>query len=114
MKKRYRALLEEDGEDPMTGIANLFDVAMVFAVALLVALVVSYNIPELLNPNTDMTVFKIEGENMQVIIKEGERIKVMNVTEQLAGGHGTKVGTAYKFETGEVIYVAETNQTFGP
>lgn len=113
MKKRYRALLEEDGEDPMTGIANLFDVAMVFAVALLVALVVSYNIPELLNPNTDMTIVKMDGENMQVIIKQGERIKVMNVTEQLAGGQGTKVGIAYKLETGEIIYVAETNQTSG-
>jgi hypothetical protein len=35
------------------------------------------------------------------------------VTEQLAGGPGTKVGTAYKLETGEIIYMAETNQTSG-
>ncbi len=32
----------------MGGVANLFDAAMVFAVALLVALVLSYIVPELL------------------------------------------------------------------
>ena len=111
MKKRHRALLQEDGDDPMTGVANLFDVAMVFAVALLVALVVSYNMPELLNPNVDMTVVTMENQNMKVIIKEGEKIKVMNVTEQISEGQGSKVGTAYKLENGEIIYVPETNQT---
>ncbi|KAF5430693.1 hypothetical protein C5S36_12420 [Candidatus Methanophagaceae archaeon] len=111
MKKRHRALLQEDGDEPMTGVANLFDVAMVFAVALLVALVVSYNMPELLNPTVDMTVVTIENQNMKVIIKEGEKIKVMNVTEQISEGQGAKVGTAYKLENGEIIYVPEINQT---
>ncbi|MFZ2071447.1 MAG: DUF2149 domain-containing protein [Halobacteriota archaeon] len=111
MRRGRKRLMDEEEEDPMGGVANLFDTAMVFAVAFLVALVVSYNIPELLNPNTDTTVVKIEGENMQVIIKQGERIKVMNVTEQVAGGQGSKVGTAYKLETGEIIYVPESNQT---
>lgn len=50
-------------------------------------------------------------EGMGIQIKQGERIKVMNVTEQLAGGQGDKVGTAYKLETGEIVYMPETNQT---
>jgi len=37
-------LLHED-IDPTSGVANLFDAAMVFAVALLVALVAAYTVP---------------------------------------------------------------------
>ncbi|MFI5384431.1 MAG: DUF2149 domain-containing protein, partial [Methanosarcina thermophila] len=49
--RRYRRtglLKDEDEQSPMANIANVFDVAMVFSVALLVALVMSYHLPELL------------------------------------------------------------------
>jgi len=89
-------------------VANLFDVAIAFAVALLNARVISASVPELLNPTADITVVKNPGkENMQVIIKKGEEIKVVNMTEELAGGQGHKLGIAYLLESGEVIYVPE-------
>jgi len=104
---RKRIVLDEE-EDPLGGVANLFDAAMVFAVALLVALVVSYNVPELLDADASVTIVKNPGDpNMQVIIKDKETIKVMNMTEQLMGGQGSKIGTAYRLETGEVIYMPE-------
>ena len=111
-RRRNRLILdEEEGEDPLSGVANLFDAAMVFAVALLVALVISASVPELLNPTADITVVKNPGqENMQVIIKKGQEIKVMNMTEQVAGGQGRKLGTAYRLTTGEVIYVPKMRQ----
>jgi len=106
-------LILEDEDDPMTSVANLFDAAMVFAVALLVALVLSYNIPELLDPDASVTIVKNPGKpDMQVIIKDHETIKVLNATEKIAGGQGRKIGTAYRLETGEVIYVPE-NATDG-
>jgi len=106
---RRRIILDDD-EDPLSGVANLFDVAMVFAVALLVALVVSYNVPELLDADASVTIVKNPGDpNMQVIIKDKEMIKVMNMTEQIAGGQGSKIGTAYRLETGEVIYMPENS-----
>jgi hypothetical protein len=106
--RRRRIILDEEEEDPLGGVANLFDAAMVFAVALLVALVLSYNVPELLDADASTTIVKNPGTpNMQVIIKEGQEIKVMNMTEQLAGGQGVKMGTAYRLETGEVIYIPE-------
>lgn len=49
--RRRRIILDDDDEDPLSGVANLFDVAMVFAVALLVMLVVSYNVPDSLMTN---------------------------------------------------------------
>lgn len=43
-----RNLLKRDEEnDPMSVVGNLFDVAMVFAVALMVALVSRYNMTEM-------------------------------------------------------------------
>lgn len=71
----------------------------------------SYIMPELLNPDVDMTVVTMENQNMKVITKEGEKIKVMNVTDQLSEGQGIKVGTVYKLENGEIIHVSEGNQT---
>lgn len=108
MRGRRRRLILDEEEDPLGGVANLFDAAMVFAVALLIALVMSASVPELLNPTADVTIVKNPGkENMQVIIKEGQEIKVMNMTGELAGGQGHKLGTAYRLETGEVIYIPD-------
>ncbi|KAF5432489.1 hypothetical protein C5S36_08485 [Candidatus Methanophagaceae archaeon] len=108
MRGRRRRLILDEEEDPLGGVANLFDAAMVFAVALLIALVMSASVPELLNPTADVTIVKNTGkENMQVIIKKGQEIKVMNMTEELAGGQGHKLGTAYRLETGEVIYIPD-------
>ena len=42
--KRNRLLHSDSDSDPMGTVANLFDVAMVFAVALMVALVSRFNI----------------------------------------------------------------------
>jgi len=92
----------------MSGVSNLFDTAMVFAVALLLALVVSYNVPELLQPESSVTIVKNPGDpNMQIIIKDMSQIQVLNMTNKLAGGQGTKMGTAYQLESGQVVYVPE-------
>lgn len=106
--RRRHIILDDEDEDPLSGVANLFDVAMVFAVALLVALVVAYSVPELLDDKADITVVKNPGQpNMQIIIKEGKTLKVLNMTEELAGGQGSRMGTAYRLESGEIIYVPD-------
>ena len=42
-------LKKEEDNDPISAVSNLFDVAMVFAVALMVALVTRYNMTEMLS-----------------------------------------------------------------
>ena len=44
---RRNRLLDSGDDDPMQTVANLFDVAMVFAVALMVALVTRFNMQEI-------------------------------------------------------------------
>jgi hypothetical protein len=115
MKKsrRYRRggiLIGEEDPSPMNGVGNLFDTAMVFSVALLVALVMYYSLPELLNTTEDLTIVKNPGsKDMQIIVKEeGKPIEVMNMTENIGGGTGEVLGTAYQLADGRVIYVPDS------
>lgn len=110
MKRHGRLLGRDDDNDPMSVVSNLFDVAMVFAVALMVALVTRYNMTEMLSAD-DFTVVKNPGkENMEIISKEGNRINRYTPSEDQntkTGTRGKKVGIAYELENGEIIYVPE-------
>ncbi len=101
---------DDDDNDPMSVVGNLFDVAMVFAVALMVALVTRYNMTEMLNQE-DFTIVKNPGkDNMEIITKEGEKISRYTPSEDSSsdeGRRGKRIGTAYELENGEVIYVPE-------
>ncbi|MDE6349081.1 MAG: DUF2149 domain-containing protein [Bacteroides sp.] len=106
-----RHLLKKDEEsDPMSVVSNLFDVAMVFAVALMVALVSRYDMTEMFSQE-DFTMVKNPGkENMEIITKEGEKINRYTPSEDQSaqdGKKGKKVGIAYELENGEIIYVPE-------
>lgn len=93
----------------MQTVANLFDVAMVFAVALMVALVTHFNMSELFSKE-DFTMIKNPGkDNMEIITKEGQQIKHYTPSDkqQTSGRRGRKVGIAYQLENGEIIYVPE-------
>ena len=107
---RRRLLCKDDDNDPMSVVSNLFDVAMVFAVALMVALVSRYNMTEMFSQK-DFTMVKNPGkENMEIITKEGEKIKRYTPSEDQSAGNGKrgrKVGIAYELENGEIIYVPE-------
>ena len=107
---RRRLLKREEDNDPMSFVSNLFDVAMVFAVALMVALVSRYNMTEMFSKE-DFTMVKNPGkENMEIITKEGEKINRYTPSEDQDskdGKKGKKVGVAYELENGEIIYVPE-------
>lgn len=108
MRKR-RLLQTNDDQDPLSVLTNLFDVAMVFAVALMVALVTRYNMNEVFSKE-DFTMVKNPGkENMEIITKKGESIEKYKPSEnsENSGTRGKKVGIAYQLENGEIIYVPE-------
>ncbi|MCV6628859.1 MAG: DUF2149 domain-containing protein [Flavobacteriaceae bacterium] len=92
----------------MSGMANLFDLAMVFAVALMVALVTRFNVSEMIS-DEDFTLVKNPGKpNMEIIKKKGKTIEKYKGTKgKSSKGKGRKVGTAYQLENGEIIYIPE-------
>lgn len=111
LKRRNKSLhksVEED--DPMSVVSNLFDVAMVFAVALMVALVTRYNMTEMFSQE-DFTMVKNPGkDNMEIITKEGQEINRYTPSEDQShtdGAKGKRVGVAYELEDGKIIYVPE-------
>jgi hypothetical protein len=110
--RRTGLINDEDEQNPLTGVANLFDIAMVFSVALLVALVMSYQLPELLSSTEDITIVKNPGQkDMKIIIKDqGKPIEVLNMTDQIGGGTGEALGTAYRLADGTVVYVPEEDE----
>ena len=103
-------LRKEEDSDPMSVVSNLFDVAMVFAVALMVALVTRYNMTEMFSQE-DFTMVKNPGkENMEIITKEGQKINRYTPSEDpdgKSGKKGKKVGIAYALDNGEIIYIPE-------
>ena len=107
---RRRLLTKDEDNDPMSVVSNLFDIAMVFAVALMVALVTRYDMTEMFSTE-DFTMVKNPGqENMEIITKEGNRINKYtpsDESEDKAGNRGRRVGVAYELENGEIIYVPE-------
>jgi hypothetical protein len=104
----HRRLLSSQDDDPLASVANLFDVAMVFAVALLLGLVVRFEVPELLSGQQDITIVKNPGKsNMEIIRRQGEKLEHYRMTEQALGGEGEKLGTAYRLKSGEVVYVPD-------
>ena len=107
---RRNLLRKEEDNDPMSVVSNLFDVAMVLAVALMVALVSRYSMTEMFSQE-DFTMVKNPGkENMEIITKEGEKINRYTPSEDTSsqnGKKGKKVGIAYELENGEIIYVPE-------
>lgn len=95
-------------EDPLAGIANLFDVSVAFIVALLIALFALFSSGKLLDKNSQVTLVKqTEDGEMEIITKQGAQIKVQKVTDKTLSGQGTRLGTAYRLANGQVVYVPD-------
>lgn len=105
-RRRRFALDGEALEDPIAGVANLFDASIVFIVSMMIALFMAYNMMDLLDPASEVTMVKknAHGE-MEIITKKGKEIKVSKITDQKLSGRGERLGTAYKLPDGRVVYV---------
>ncbi len=106
-----RRRFHDEETDPTSLLSNLFDVAMVFAVALMVALVTKFNMTEVFSQE-DYTMVKNPGQaNMEILIKRGDKIEKYKASQQDSSAQsatrGKRVGIAYQLENGEIIYVPE-------
>lgn len=105
--RRFRRLLDTDHEDPLSGVANLFDIALVFVAALLIAVVTQRS--------TDASARSSQTESgtdssSRRIPRRGEELNRFQVGNRTIGGEGQRLGIAYKLPSGEVIYVPEKNE----
>ena len=95
-------------EDPLSGVANLFDVSIVFIVGLMLTLFTVYRMGDLMDSNSEVTMVKTNAQGeREIIVKKGTRIDAYKVTGKTAAGEGERLGTAYRLANGQIIYVPE-------
>lgn len=95
-------------EDPIAGVANLFDASVVFIVSMMIALFMAYNMMDLLDPNAKVTMTRKSADGqLEIITREGAEIKVQKITDKKLGGEGERLGAAYRLRDGRVVYVPD-------
>ena len=96
-------ILDEDDDDPVLSTINLIDVFLVVIGMLLIAVI---NNP--MNPfaGDKLTIIRNEGKpNMEIIIKDGQKITRFKASGASGEGDGEKAGTAYRMKDGSMVYV---------
>jgi hypothetical protein len=95
-------------EDPLSGVANLFDASIVFAVGLMVALIQAFSLAQLLDPNSQFTIVRKDAAgNFEIIEKTSQQVTVRKMSDEKKAGEGTRLGVAYQLSDGSVVYVPE-------
>jgi hypothetical protein len=93
------------GGDPLDGLVNMFDLAIVLSVAFLLAALSSLKLTSLLG-DKNVTVIRDPGTPHQaVIVKQGSHVRTLKLGTKTVVGQGTKVGSVYRLADGRMIYV---------
>ena len=91
------------GDDPMAAVGNLFDIALVFIVALLFALMAAFGHEVFQRREAGK---KRPGE-LEIVVRQGKEVKHLRQSNEKAEGRGVRLGVAYQLEDGSTIYVPE-------
>lgn len=108
--RRRRRLETSDTplEDPIAGVANLFDASVVFIVSMMIALFMAYNMMDLLDPKAEVTMTKKSADGrLEIITRNNKEIRVQKITDKTLSGEGDRLGTAYRLKDGKVVYVPD-------
>jgi hypothetical protein len=105
MKKKRRTW-EPEEDDPTAGLVNLFDVWMVFAVALLLAMMGLVAKSSSLAPSA--VAEGAEAKNtLEALTKSGKKVEKVRLSKDQLTGQGERLGTAYRLKSGEIVYIPE-------
>ena len=99
---------DAETEDPLAGIANIFDVSVVFIVGLMITLFSVYRIGDLVDPKSEVTLVKTNADGLsEIVVKRGTEIRAYELTGERLGGDGERLGTAYRLADGQIVYVPD-------
>ena len=107
-KRRHLENDDLEGEDPLTGLTNLFDLGLVFIVGLLLMIFATYHLQDLFTERSEITIMKkMKNGEVEIITKKAHKIKALRVTKKKAKGEGYRLGVAYRLENGTMVYVPD-------
>jgi hypothetical protein len=100
---------DETEDDPIAGVAQLFDVSIAFIVAVIAAMFTLLSSQDILSKDSEWTLTKKDknGE-IEMIEKKKNQVIKRKVSTKNMSGNGVRLGTAYQLENGQVIYVPDT------
>jgi hypothetical protein len=99
---RARERIDRNG-DPLDGLVNMFDLGIVLAVAFLLAALQSVDLTELLT-GKDVTIVRQTKSGQTVVIKEGDKLRTVQLSGQRAAGVGQRVGSVFRLPDGRLVY----------
>ncbi len=105
---RLRLMEDLEADDPILSVVNLIDVFLVVIAALLLAVANSS-----VNPfsSESVTIIKNPGkDNMEIIVKDGQKIDRYKASGEIGEGQGNKAGVAYRLKDGSMVYVPEAGE----
>jgi hypothetical protein len=95
-------------EDPLSGVANLFDASVVFIVSMMLALFMAYNMMDLIDPTAEVTLTRKTADGQtEIVTRKGREVTVRRVTDRKLSGEGERLGTAYRLKDGRTVYVPD-------
>lgn len=95
-----RGLRAQTDDDPLSGVANFFDLGVVFALGFMLALI-GYSQLE----QRDVQERPEQGE--QTPEQQQKKLDRYRVSTSKGQGKGQRLGVAWRLESGEVVYVPE-------
>lgn len=108
---RRKRKWDREDDDPAAGLLNLFDIWLVFAVSLLLAMLTYYRLPELMSSTSEVTIVKNPSQpDMEIIRKKGQEVETLKMSNNQLTGEGQRLGTAYRLKSGKVVYVPEASK----
>lgn len=107
-KRRWQAMLEDD---PLAGLISLFDLWMVFSIALLLALVGNMRQSgRVFGDTAGRNVANLDARRLEPVDPAARLLERFRPTSDELTGEGERLGTAYRLKSGEVVYVPESKQ----
>ena len=103
-RRRWDALVEDD---PLAGLINLFDLWMVFSIALLLSLATCLKLPPAISSATAATAEDAPRSPLRQILDRARKLPHYRVSREELNGDGVRLGTAYRLPSGDVVYVPD-------
>ncbi len=100
-------------DDPLDGVANLFDLGIVFALGFMLALLTYLGLPRLSRAAPSESAAPsgspedARSRSGETIRDDAQTLPRYRVSRETSEGEGVRLGTAYRLPGGEVIYVPD-------